>query len=68
MEEEAFPVPELKDRDQQNNDIPRWLSDYGGTLDDYAFFPFGARYGYQFLGIDRSTGEILGILDTPAPL
>ena len=66
--DEAFPMNELQDRDQETEQIPLWLADNGGALEDYAFYPFGARYEYIFVGIDRRDGQIKGLLRTPAPL
>jgi hypothetical protein len=43
----------------------RWLEAHGGDLDDYAFVPFGARYGYVYLGISAGSREIVGLLDVP---
>ncbi len=62
---EAFDQEELVDRDRQRQAIPNWLDEHGGTLQDYAFFPFGARYTYAFVGFRRSNGEFVGLLDTP---
>jgi hypothetical protein len=66
--DDAFPIDELRDRDQETGQIPLWLADNGGALEDYAFYPFGARYEYVFLGIDRRDRQIKGLLRTPAPL
>lgn len=40
--------------------IGRWLEKNGGTIDDYLFFPFAARYSYTFLAVSRQTNEIVG--------
>jgi hypothetical protein len=67
VEREAFDPAELQSRDQQTRQLPVWLAEHGGSLEDYAFFPFGSRYDYIFLGLSRENGEILGLLRTPAP-
>lgn len=66
-EVEAYTTEELLKLDQESQQLPEWLAVYGGTLEDYAFFPFATRYRYAFLGIRRDTGTPVGLLDTPAP-
>ncbi len=41
-------------------------ADHGGSLDDYRFFLFGARYVYAYLGFSVDTGQFVGFLNTPA--
>ena len=60
---EAFDIAQLQDLDRDTGLLERWISDHGGTLKDYAFFPFGARYKFAFLGVSRSSGEVKGLLD-----
>jgi hypothetical protein len=57
----------LLERDAASQSIPQWLSRYGGTLEDYRFYPFGTRFNYVFLGFRANSSELIGILDTPAP-
>ncbi|MCZ6619158.1 MAG: hypothetical protein O7E57_13615 [Gammaproteobacteria bacterium] len=68
VEKEAFPYSVLIDRDQKTKNIPLWLSEHGGQLEDYAFFPFATRYEYIFLGVDKRKGQLVGVLKTPAPV
>ncbi|MDH3644192.1 MAG: hypothetical protein OES38_18950 [Gammaproteobacteria bacterium] len=68
LENDAFSIDELQDRDQETKQIPIWLAENGGALEDYAFFPFGTRYEYIFIGVDRRDGQVKGLLKTPAPL
>ena len=68
VEKEAFPYELLVDRDQKFRNIPQWLSEHGGQLEDYAFFPFATRYEYVFLGVDKKSGHLTGVLKTPAPV
>ncbi len=49
----------------ETGDISAWLAEHGGTAAEYAFFPFGARYQYLILGVERTSGNILGLLNTP---
>lgn len=65
---DAYPIEYLKDRDRDSDAIADWLATYGGNLEDYAFFPMGTRFKYLFLGVDRSTQRILGVIDIPAPV
>jgi hypothetical protein len=64
---EARPVDEITDRDRDSHALQAWLAAHGGTVDDYRFFRFGARYAYCYLGFDRKTGQLAGLLDVPAP-
>jgi hypothetical protein len=64
---EAFEQNYLALGDRFEQAIPRWLSEHGGELSDYAFYLMGARYSYVFLGIHVQDRKIVGILDTPAP-
>lgn len=63
LEREAFDTQDLQKRDPGLLDD--WVDRHGGSLADYAFFPFGARYGYIFLGVERESGELVGVLDIP---
>ena len=63
---EAYTSEELLIQDQESQQLPGWLAVHGGTLEDYAFFPFATRYHYVFLGIRRDAGTIVGLLNTPA--
>ncbi len=58
---EAFDLDLLK-RNDHNGAFDRWKAKHGAPS-DYAFFPFGARYGFQFLGVNRLNGRIEDILD-----
>ena len=40
-----------------------FLTQHGGTLDDYAFLPLHCRYATLVLALRRSTGDIVGALD-----
>ena len=65
---EPFPEPILRAKDQGHGYIAQWQADHGESLSDYAFFPFGTRYSFMFLGVSRATGDIEGVLNTPAVL
>lgn len=66
--EAAFDQAEIVDRDQETNDIPRFLEEHGGVLDDYRFYPLNTRYTYLFLGFYKDSNELAGLLRTPGPL
>lgn len=65
---QPYDVEKLIDRDQVSQQIPMWLARYGGTLADYRFYPFGSRYNYVFLGYRANGSQLLGVLETPAPV
>lgn len=62
---EALSKNWLAEREEQTGDISKWLARQGGELEDYEFFPFGARYGYLVIGVSRTDGKIAGLLETP---
>ena len=65
---DAFDYAALKDRDQELNDIPRFLAEHGGELEDYRFYPLATRYQYFFLGFHSDDNRLAGLLRTPGPL
>lgn len=64
-DKEAIAIEELKQRNQGAAKLEAWSKQHAGQPADYAFFPFGARYEYFFLGVSKETGEIAGLLDVP---
>jgi hypothetical protein len=68
MAREAVPPAELEALDKASHLLPEWLARHGGSIDDYAFFKFATRYQYAFLGVRRSDGEIVGLLETQGQL
>lgn len=60
----ALTADALEAREAATGDLTAWTEEHGGSVDDYAFFPFGARYGFLILGIERASGEIVGLLDS----
>jgi len=64
---EASTSKEVVDRDRNTHALPRWTTEHGGTVDDYRFFRFGARYVAEYLGFDNARGGFVGILRTPSP-
>jgi len=63
-DKEALSADWLAEHESTTGDITAWLAAHGGSIDDYDFFRFGARYAYLVLGI-RHDGQILGVLKTP---
>tara|TARA_B100001971_G_scaffold120710_3_gene111164 strand:+ start:1752 stop:2582 length:831 start_codon:yes stop_codon:yes gene_type:complete len=57
----------MRERDIQGN-LDRWLAKYGGRFDDYAFIPIHSRYRDAFLGVQKSNGIFIDIVEIPAPL
>lgn len=66
--EAGYDQKDILDRDQETNDIPRFLEEHGGVLEDYRFYPLNTRYTYLFLGFHKDTNELAGLLSTPGPL
>ena len=58
---------ELTARDIDGNLGP-WLARHGGTFDDYVFAPIHSRYRDAFIGIRRSDGEFVDIVEIPPPM
>lgn len=56
---------ELLSKDEHSQHLPLWLAKHGGSVDDYLFYPYGTRFGYQYLAYRQETMELLGILDIP---
>lgn len=63
--EEAFAYAGLIERDTDEESLQGWLDEYGGELEDYAFFPYGARYQYVFLGVSKRDEAVVGLLEVP---
>lgn len=62
---EAMSGDTLERLDQQNQALTQWLEARDGRLEDYAFFPYGARYDYVILAFSRASGEPAGLVDLP---
>lgn len=61
---EPLSASALESRESETGDLTSWIRRHGGSVEQYAFFPFGARYGYLILGMAKQDGAILGLLDT----
>ncbi len=64
IERDALSEDTLEKREAATGDLTAWTEEHGGSVNDYAFFPFGARYGFLILGIERDSGQIVGLLNT----
>ncbi|XOV84334.1 MAG: hypothetical protein ACFHXK_04300 [bacterium] len=42
--------------------VNSWLSDQGGTIEDYAFFTYSTRYIFGYMIYERSTREQVGLI------
>ena len=42
--------------------IDQWEQQHG-PLDGFAFYPYGARYGFYLIGVSQETGEIVDMLN-----
>lgn len=63
----GFALDTLIERDK-NGALDMFLAEYGGTADDYAFYPIHSRYENPFLAIRRSDRLFVDILKIPALL
>lgn len=61
---EPLSEADLERREETTGDVSAWLADHGGSIGDYSFFRFGARYGNLILGLSRRDGSITGLMDT----
>ncbi len=55
--------PALRERDRAA--LRSWLAGHDGDYEDFAFVPFGARFGYRFLAVRRSDAEIVDVVPIP---
>ena len=66
FEKDAYSLADIEDRDWEKRSIPEWLDAHGGSISDYRFYLFGARYKYVFLGF-RSTDDTLRPVCSTSP-
>jgi len=66
--EDAYPLENIRTRDEEFGFLEVWQKEHAGPLEDYAFFPLGTRYKYLFIGYSREPIEHKGLLYTPGPL
>jgi len=64
----AYPLKDLLDRDQEVQQLPKFIAAHGGTAEDYNFYPLNTRYSYFFLGFRKADSTLVGLLKTPGPL
>lgn len=55
----------IKQKDEQKNFLQPFLSQHGGQLTDYRFYPFSTRYQYTYAAFNQDN-EFVGMLETPA--
>ena len=60
---EARDVTVILNREDGPPAVDAWLTEHGGTLNDYLFYTFSTRYVYRYIGFDRATGEFKGFLN-----
>lgn len=58
---------ELKDRDADGK-LETWFEDNGGSFSDYVFIPIHSRYRDAFLGIRKSDGSFVDIIEIQPPI
>jgi len=66
--DDAYSLEFIRERDIEYGHIAKWQAEHPGELEDYAFFPLGARYSYLFIGFRREPLEHAGLLYTPGPI
>jgi hypothetical protein len=64
---DAHAIKEITDRDRDSHALQSWLQAYGGSPEEYEYYPFGARYLYAYLGFNAKSHSFVGLLNTPAP-
>lgn len=65
--EQGLGKARVRERDQDGNLEP-WLERHGGTFDDYAFVPIHSRYRNVLLGIRKSDGSFVDVLEIVPPV
>ena len=63
--EREFPLDQIRKKDAGIGYLEQWQQEHPGALEDYAFFPLGTRYSYIFIGFERSSARLVGLLKTP---
>ncbi len=43
--------------------MQQWLSEHGGTPDDYLFYNIASRFVYGYLAFEKETGKLRGLLN-----
>ncbi|HIG40944.1 MAG: hypothetical protein ABGY96_16935 [bacterium] len=56
----------IQERDDDGN-LDNWLTEQGGTFDDYTFIPIHSRYRDAFLGLRKSDKSFVGIVEIQPP-
>lgn len=54
----------LEDIERHAGAAAAFLAQHGGSLDDYLFYPFHARYGVFYIAFRRASGELVGLVKT----
>jgi hypothetical protein len=65
--QEGISEGEIRGRDVDKN-LDAWLEKHGGEFSDYAFFPIHSRYRDAFIGIRKSDGQMVDIVEIPPPV
>jgi hypothetical protein len=65
---DATDVRLLEDLDRESGALVDWRAEHADALGDYAFYLYGARYGYRYLGFEKATGRFAGVLEVNAPV
>ena len=66
LQRDAFPLADIQSADKETKVLTKFLTEHGGSAEDYAFIRFGTRYELALLAISTS-GKISGVLTIPAP-
>ena len=65
LQRDSFPLADIQSADKETKVLTKFLTEHGGSAEDYAFIRFGTRYELALLAINTS-GEISGVLTLPA--
>ena len=63
---ESVNLEDLIIKDSETQQLPLWLAEHGGSLDEYNFYPYGTRFSYQYLGYRQDSEQPVGILGVQA--
>ena len=63
----SVPPEDLEVLDKDTGGLQEWLTQHGGEVEDYLFYPVGGRYAFVHLGFRQADMSLVGLMRTPAP-
>lgn len=58
--EDSFKITDV--REEMPEQLEAFLTEHAGTAEDFIYLPFGTRYGYSLLVLNRSDRQPVGVL------